>query len=84
MNNFRASKALPTFSFLVVALLSFSANAATIKLFYNENGTRGWKGGFRTVAECHEAAKRNRYTVSQYYCSESQSIEMERRLGWRR
>lgn len=72
-------------SFLALFLmLQPVANAATIKLFYNVDGTRGWKGGYNSIDECHQGARRSRYTAIQYYCSENQNYDEERRLGWRR
>lgn len=65
-----------------VALPSL-AEAATIKLFYFENGQRGWKGGFKTMEQCEQAAKSNRLSPTQYYCSTTQDYELERRLSWR-
>ena len=59
------------------------AHAATIKLFYHENGQRGWKGGFKTMEQCEQAAKSNRLSPTQYYCSTTQNYDLERRLGWR-
>jgi hypothetical protein len=64
-------------------LIASAANAATFKLFYYENGQRGWKGGFNTMEHCEQAAKSNRLSPTQYYCSTSQNYELERRLGWR-
>jgi hypothetical protein len=68
------------------AMLMFTATAyaGTIKLFYNENGTRGWKGGHKSVEACEKAARSNRLSSTQYYCSERQDYEKERRLGWRK
>ena len=68
---------------LSALLFSSVANAATIKLYYYENGQRGWKGGFKTMEQCEQAAKSNRLSPTQYYCSEKQNYELERRLGWR-
>lgn len=69
----------------LMLFMAYSAGsyAATVKLYYNVDGTRGWKGGYATIAACHEGAKRNRYSATQYYCSTSQDMAMERRLGWR-
>lgn len=69
---------------LISAMLIASvANASTIKLYYYENGQRGWKGGFNTMAQCEQAAKSNRLSPTQYYCSTTQNYDLERRLGWR-
>lgn len=70
---------------LLVAALLFSsaASAASIKLFYYQNGLRGWKGSFTTMGQCEKAARSNRLSPSQYYCAITQDYELERRLGWR-
>jgi hypothetical protein len=68
---------------LSALLFASVANAATIKLFYYENGQRGWKGGFKTMEQCEQAAKSNRLSPTQYYCSTTQNYDLERRLGWR-
>lgn len=72
----------------IVALSSFLilsniAHAETIKLFYFENGLRGWKGGHKSIEACEKAARSNRLSPNQYYCSETQDYNLERRLGWR-
>lgn len=60
-----------------------TAHAGSIKLFYNEGGVRGWKGGHRSIHACEKAARGNRLSTMQYYCSEKQDLSMERKLGWR-
>jgi hypothetical protein len=80
----RAPRPFLSLVVLLSALLFASvANAATIKLFYYENGQRGWKGGFQTMEQCERAAKSNRLSPTQYYCSTTQNYDLERRLGWR-
>lgn len=65
-------------------ILTTSVLATSIKLFYFENGHRGWKGGNKTIEECEKSAKRNRLSPIQYYCSASQDYDKERKLGWRK
>ena len=75
----------PTRLVILISALLFAsvANAATIKLFYFENGQRGWKGGFKTMEQCEKAARSNRLSPTQYYCGTQQNYDLERRLGWR-
>jgi len=74
---------LTIIALILIAFASGSAHSATMKLYYNVDGLRGWKGGYQTLADCHEGAKRNRYTPTQYYCSTAPDLALERRLGWR-
>jgi|SaaInl8_135m_RNA_FD_contig_21_167253_length_398_multi_8_in_0_out_0_2 hypothetical protein len=67
-----------------VLLFAATAHAGTIKLFYYDNGVRGWKGGHKTMGACEKVARSNRLSPTQYYCSEKQEYDKERRLGWRR
>lgn len=70
----------PIFIFLLIS----TAYASSIKLYYFDNGQRGWKGGHKTIEECEKAARRNQLSPKQYYCSDSQDYDLERRLGWRK
>lgn len=75
--------AAQVFVLISASLFSSIASAASVKLFYFENGHRGWKGGFTTLEQCEKAARSNRLAPNRYYCATTQDYELERRLGWR-
>jgi hypothetical protein len=69
---------------ILVLFFSLSAWADSIKLFYSFNGVQGYKGGYSTIEQCEKSARSNRYSPTDYYCSDKQNYELERRLGWRK
>ncbi|MDA8817081.1 hypothetical protein N9N32_00455 [Alphaproteobacteria bacterium] len=66
-------------SILISIQMSYAGNP---KLFYNADGTSGWKGSYQTFEKCEKAAKRNRYESDEYYCAIKRDRRVERELGW--
>ena len=78
--NFITKLALVAVSLILISIqMSYAGNP---KLFYNADGTSGWKGSYQTFEKCEKAAKRNRYDSNEYYCAVKRDRRVERNLGW--
>ena len=78
--NFITKLALVAVTLILISIqMSYAGNP---KLFYNADGTSGWKGSYQTFEKCEKAAKRNRYDSNEYYCAVKRDRRVERNLGW--
>lgn len=78
--NFITKLALVAVTLILISIqMSYAGNP---KLFYNADGTSGWKGSYQTFEKCEKAAKRNRYESNEYYCAVKRDRRVERNLGW--
>ena len=78
--NFITKLALVAVAIILISIqMSYAGNP---KLFYNADGTSGWKGSYQTFEKCEKAAKRNRYESNEYYCAVKRDRRVERNLGW--